>query len=113
MRPPTCRVQALKGRKNSQWRESVYYRCYQPSSVAVRSKTHKLVAWGQQQDCWQLFDLKRDPAELVDQYNNPEYASIRDELLKQMTNWQDHYEDPNKLKEPNDQKKLPIPLDDP
>jgi arylsulfatase A-like enzyme len=42
---------------------------------------------------WELYDLKKDPGELNNVYDDPEYESIRDELRKELFGLKAYYED--------------------
>ena len=62
-----------------------------PGEMAIRTKNHKLIYFygadykGQNQTPagWELYDLSKDPDELVNVYDNPDYAEVRDELKTQ------------------------------
>ena len=78
-------VPLLKGETPRDWREAIYYAYYElgehnvPQHYGVRTKRYKLFHLPNHRE-WQLFDLERDPHELLDQSNNPEYAEVRKEL---------------------------------
>jgi arylsulfatase A-like enzyme len=80
----------LMGRPAPDWRSSIYYRYYeypQPHRVAphrgVRTARHKLIEFPRTNE-WELFDLERDPNELVSVYDDPAYASVRAELEREL-----------------------------
>ncbi len=54
-------------------------------SVMVRSETHKLIRRTQQ--IHELYDLKRDPHELQNVYEQADFRSIRDELEQELLDW--------------------------
>merc|ERR1719272_1070473 len=65
-----------------------------PESVAraimVRSKTHKLI-WRNdpeygEKDC-EIYDLVKDPQEISNKWNVPEYAGVKAELKDQLLHW--------------------------
>ncbi len=66
-------------------RDSLYYAYYEigehsvPQHYGVRTKTHKLFYIPSTQE-WQMFDLVKDPQEMINVYDNPEYASFRKSL---------------------------------
>ncbi|MEM0964900.1 MAG: sulfatase [Verrucomicrobiota bacterium] len=88
-------VPLLAGTKPSDWRDSLYYHYYEyPGIHSVRRHEgvfggrYKLIRFygrdvpgGEE---WELFDLEKDPSEMNNVYNNPEYsgivASLKDEL---------------------------------
>jgi choline-sulfatase len=52
----------------------------------IRTATHKLVrrpATGEHE----LYDLTKDPRELENVYQDPQYAGVRTELLERMLDW--------------------------
>lgn len=84
-------VPLLKGETPRDWRTSMYYRYYhypgdhrvQPH-WGVRTERHKLIYFNKL-DCWELFDLEKDPHELNSVYNQPEYQKVQDQLKKELT----------------------------
>jgi arylsulfatase A-like enzyme len=81
-------VSLLKGRTPSDWRSSFYYHYYEfpgPHSVrrhyGVVTDRYKLVCFYEpEMNYWELFDLRKDPAELRSVYGQPEYAKTRKQL---------------------------------
>ncbi len=91
---------ALKGeRPPDDWRKASYYRYWMhmahnlgtPAHFGVRNDRHKLIFFyganykdgGRPADtpaAWEFYDLKKDPAEMVNQYGNPDYAPAIAEL---------------------------------
>tara|TARA_B100001248_G_C27201867_1_gene371676 strand:- start:49 stop:723 length:675 start_codon:yes stop_codon:yes gene_type:complete len=87
-------VPLLKG-ESDQWnRNAVYYHYYEYPSVhmvkrhyGIVSKEFKLVHFYNDIDEWELYDRLKDPNEMKNVYNNPEYKKIIEKLtedLKQM-----------------------------
>lgn len=91
-------VPLLKGNDEG-WRKSVYYAYYEfgehavPQHFGVRTQTHKLFYLPVTNE-WQLFDLVKDPQEMVNVYDNPEYASVRESMTKEYNRVREHYEAP-------------------
>jgi N-acetylglucosamine-6-sulfatase len=86
------------GKEPQGWKQAAYYRYWMhmahhdnPGHMAVRTKTHKLIYYyGCNYDGgyrtppgWELYDLKKDPAELDNVYDDSAYARVRDQLKKQ------------------------------
>lgn len=86
------------GREPDDWKKAVYYRYWMhmahhdnPGEMAIRTKTHKLIYFyacdyqgeNQTPPAWELYDLKKDPDEMHNRYDDPSYAAIRDELKEQ------------------------------
>ena len=92
-------VPLLKGEKPADWRKSIYYHYYEYPSVhmvprhyGVRTATHKLIKF-YQFDEWEFYDLKNDPDELVNQYNNPAYAAKISAAKRELDRLREHYDD--------------------
>lgn len=82
----------------SDWKKAAYYRYWMhmahhdnPGHVGIRTKEFKLIYYyganykGEYRTppAWELYDMKNDPTEVVNLYDNPEYASIIADLKKQ------------------------------
>jgi len=85
-------VPLLKGEIPDDWRESIYYHYYEYPSVhmvprhnGVRTEHYKLIRF-YQFDEWEFYDLKEDPDELTNQYENEKYAdevaALKKELIR-------------------------------
>jgi arylsulfatase A-like enzyme len=73
-------VPLFKGETPAGWRSSMYYRYYHDpgdhntrAHLGVRTDTHKLIHYWKK-DQWELYDLKSDPNELRNLYNDPAQA---------------------------------------
>ena len=90
-------IPLLEGRKTP-WRELLYYHFYDYPAVGmvrkhdgVRDKRYKLIHWyGKGEgsdapiDAWELFDLKKDPTEVNNVYDDPRYAGVRERLHEEL-----------------------------
>lgn len=92
-------VPLLEGWTPDDWRKSLYYHFYEYPSVhmvarhnGVRTERYKLIRF-YQFDEWEFYDLKMDPDELVNQYDNPEYAGPVAELKAELARLQTYYDD--------------------
>ncbi|QDU36711.1 Arylsulfatase [Maioricimonas rarisocia] len=87
------------GQEPEDWKQAAYYRYwmhlahhFNPAHVGIRTKTHKLIYYygcdyegrNQTPPAWELYDLVKDPKETVNQYDNPEYASVVQDLKAQL-----------------------------
>jgi arylsulfatase A-like enzyme len=70
-------VPLFKGERPSDWRTSMYYRYYHDpghhntaAHLGVRTETHKLIHFWKT-DQWEMYDLRNDPHELTNLYNEP------------------------------------------
>jgi len=76
--------QNLLGKTPEDWRDAMYYHYWthqpqRPSHYGIRTQRYKLIYYyglirmGQQPDqCWELYDLQKDPREQYNVYDNPE-----------------------------------------
>jgi arylsulfatase A-like enzyme len=90
----------LEGRPHADWRTSVYYHYYEfPAPhhvyphIGVRTERYKLVHY-YTIDEWELFDLKADPHELQNLYQDVAHARIRSRLTAELRRLQRELKDP-------------------
>ncbi len=87
------------GEEPADWKKAAYYRYWMhmahhdnPGHVGIRTKEHKLIFYyGANYDGgyrtppgWELYNLKKDPHETVNEYDNPEYAPVVKRLKQQL-----------------------------
>jgi arylsulfatase A-like enzyme len=79
----------LSGKK-VEWRKSIYYHYYEEGGghgvtrhYGVRTANYKLIHY-YAYDEWELFDMRKDPHEMNNVYNNPEYREIRERLKAEL-----------------------------
>jgi N-acetylglucosamine-6-sulfatase len=88
------------GREPSGWKQAAYYRYWMhmvhmdnPAHLGLRTKEHKLIYYyGMGRDDrmprtppgWELYDLKKDPQELINVYDDPAYAGVVLDLKSQL-----------------------------
>jgi len=98
-------VPLLKGNTPADWRTSLYYQYYEyPGAHSVRRHQgvfdgrFKLIRFygkdvpnGEE---WELYDLKKDPAEMNNIYGNPEYAGQIERLEKELSRLIEQYDVP-------------------
>lgn len=92
-------VPLLKGETPNDWRDSIYYHYYEypsvhmvPRQYGVRNHRYKLMRF-YQFDEWEFYDLDKDPDELTNQYNNPEYADAIAEMKTELERLRKVYDD--------------------
>lgn len=83
------------------WKQEAYYRYWMhmahhdnPGNLGIRTKTHKLIFYygcdyegkNQTPPGWELYDLTKDPKEVNNVYDDPEYAGVVSKLKKQLKN---------------------------
>lgn len=89
-----------EGKAPEGWRTAVYYHYYEYPSwhsvkrhYGIRTERYKLIHFYNDVDEWELYDLKKDPKEMKSVYDDPEYASVRDSMHKQLEQLQIEVED--------------------
>jgi arylsulfatase A-like enzyme len=101
-------VPVFEGDTPDDWRDSHYYHYYEFPSVhqvnrheAVITDRYKLIRFYSIKnknrpghDLWELIDLKVDPLETKNFYNEPEYAEIQAELKNELQRLREEYEVP-------------------
>ncbi len=95
----------LKGEKPDHWRKSLYYHFYEfPGEHAVRrhfgirTDRYKLIHFYNDCDTWELYDLKKDPMEMINLISSLKYAEIVKNLKIELSALQEKYNDPIRLK---------------
>jgi arylsulfatase A-like enzyme len=90
---------------DDQWdRDAVYYHYYEyPAEhmvnrhYAIVTKDYKLIHYYFIEDQWELIDRKNDPLELRNEYNNPNYTAIKNDLHKKLEELRVQYKDNDNL----------------
>ncbi len=84
-------VPILRGEHPSDWRKSFYYHYYEDKDADHHVAKHEGVTTGKAKlihfytlDEWELYDLEKDPHELVNVYGKPEYAEVQKELTSEL-----------------------------
>lgn len=87
------------GKEPEGWKQAAYYRYwmhlahhFNPGHVGIRTKTHKLIYYygctyegeNQTPPAWELYDMKNDPHETTNLYDDPKYAEVVNKLKKQL-----------------------------
>lgn len=98
-------VPLLKGEDPDDWRKSVYYHYYEYPSVhmvprhnGIRTNRYKLMHF-YEFDEWELYDLKSDPDESHNLYNNAGYKTLIKRLKNQLKGLEKYYEDDSDMAE--------------
>ena len=87
------------GEEPEGWKKAAYYRYWMhmahhdnPGEMAIRTKSHKLIYFygcdykgeNRTPPAWELYDLKKDPQEVNNVYDDPAYADVRDRLKTEL-----------------------------
>ncbi|MBK1875519.1 sulfatase family protein [Pelagicoccus mobilis] len=98
-------VPLLKGNSPSDWRDRIYYHYYEypsvhmvPRQYGIRTERYKLIHF-YQFDEWEFYDLKNDPDELTNLYENPEYADLIAKTKQELRDLQAYYEEDSDISE--------------
>jgi len=77
--------------KDEDFRDAIYYHYYDypafhmvKKHYGVRTKRYKLIHFYDDIDTWELYDLEKDPKELHNQIENPEFIEIKAQLHKKL-----------------------------
>lgn len=73
----------VNGKQQSKWRESMYYHYFEfphgwhfvKKHYGIRTDRYKLIHFYDDIDAWEFYDLKNDPNEINNIYNDPNYKS--------------------------------------
>lgn len=93
-------IPLLTGSKDQWDRDAVYYHYYEyPAEhmvnrhYAIVTKEYKLVHYYYVEDQWELLDRKKDPMELKNFYNDPDYVEIQADLHQRLEELRVKYKD--------------------
>ena len=93
-------VSLLKGEDEKWDREAVYYHYYEYPAVhmvkrhyGIVTTEYKLAHFYYDVDEWELYDRKKDPMEMQNEYHNPEYADVVADLTAQLVEMRVKYLD--------------------
>jgi len=106
-------IELLKNKDVKDWRESIYYHYYEYPAVhmvkrhyGVRTREYKLMHFYYDTDAWELYDLKKDPSELKNVYDDPVYGNVVRELKEELEHLREAYGDSDELAQDFIQKDL-------
>jgi arylsulfatase A-like enzyme len=95
----------LKGHTPANWRSEHYYHYYEYPAVhsvkrhyGISTKRYKLIHFYYDVDEWELYDLKKDPEELKNVYNDPNYIKVRQDLTSRLVKIRAKYKERDDLK---------------
>ena len=95
---------SVLSQNSKSWRDAIFYSYYEHPSehhvnrhYGIRTSRYKLIHFYYDQDYWELYDLKKDPNELKNLYNQKRYKKIQTNLHKQLTELRSNYKDSDAL----------------
>ena len=90
--------------EEKEWRDAIYYTYYEypgEHNVArhrgVRTDRYKLIHFYYDMDIWELYDLEKDPSEMHNVYNKPDYAKIQAAMHIKLNEVKEKYADTEDL----------------
>jgi arylsulfatase A-like enzyme len=90
----------LRGKTPRDWRTSMYYHYYEYPAVhsvkrhyGVRTQRYKLIHFYHDIDEWELYDLRKDPREMKNVYDDAAYAEIVKDLKAELKRLRDELKD--------------------
>lgn len=90
----------LTGQTPDDWREAIYYHYYEfpawhmvKKHYGIRTRRYKLIHFYDDIDAWELYDLRQDPSELHNVYDEPDYQEIVSKLKSDLEDLRIKYGD--------------------
>ena len=94
--------------KTNEWRDAIYYTYYEYPGEhnvqrhnGVRTDRYKLIHFYYDSDTWELYDLKKDPTEMNNVYDDPAYKEIRKNMHEKFEEVRAKYGDSDELDQKN------------
>lgn len=95
---------AVKPAKTIKWRKSMYYHYYEYPDAhrvmphfGIRTERYKLIHFYGNGSSWEFYDLKKDPDEMQNSYDNPENRKLIFQLKKELKGLMLQYKDKEAL----------------
>jgi arylsulfatase A-like enzyme len=94
----------LETGKAKGWRKELYYHYYEKSFGAtahygIRTERYKLIHFYDPGNSWELYDLKKDPNEMQNLYDDPAYSvtvvKLKEQLRALQLKYKDQYDEKN------------------
>ena len=103
-------VSLLKGAPLQDGRRSMYYRYYYshfntPAHWGIRTLEHKLIYYHDSEE-WEFYDLKSDPMEMINLYDNTECREIVRSLQDELVRLREEFEDYETAEQGNERARL-------
>ena len=100
----TSFVPVLEGNTPKDWQDAMYYHYYEfpfwhhvQPHYGIRTQRYTLAHFYYNIDVWELYDLEKDPSQVNNIYNNPNYAEVTAELKEKLKNLMIKFEDNKSL----------------
>jgi arylsulfatase A-like enzyme len=105
--PEEMQGESFRGLLNGtsdKWRDAVYYTYYEyPSTHMVKrhygvaTERYKLIHFYYDIDEWEMYDLRTDPMEMTNIYDDPAHAAVREMLHRRLSELRSQYGDSDEL----------------
>ncbi|PHQ30076.1 sulfatase family protein [Leeuwenhoekiella nanhaiensis] len=99
-------VPLLKGETPADWEQAMYYHYYEwpywhhvQPHYGIRTQKYTLAHFYYNIDVWELYDLEKDPNQLNNLIDDPQYAGVVADLKEQLNRLQKKYGDDRSLAE--------------
>lgn len=96
----------LQGKTPASWNKSMYYHYYEfpfwhhvQPHYGIRNDKYKLIHFYYNVDVWEFYDLEKDPNELTNQMENPEYAETVAKMKNELKELQKKYNNNKSINE--------------
>jgi len=90
--------------ESKDWRDAIYYTYYEYPGEhnvqrhhGIRTDRYKLIHFYYDSDTWELYDLEKDPSEMNNLYNHPDYMEVQEEMHQKLTEIRKKYGDSDEL----------------
>ena len=100
----TSFVPVLEGNTPKDWQDAMYYHYYEfpfwhhvQPHYGIRTQKYTLAHFYYNIDVWELYDLEKDPGQVNNIYNDPNYAEVTTELKLKLKNLMIKFEDNKSL----------------
>ncbi|WP_298511165.1 sulfatase [uncultured Kordia sp.] len=94
----------LEGNTPSDWQQAMYYHYYEfpywhhvQPHYGIRTQKYTLAHFYYNIDVWELYDLEKDPKQVNNIINDPQYASVVENLKGELKNLMKKYENDKSL----------------
>jgi arylsulfatase A-like enzyme len=90
--------------KEKGWRDAIYYTYYEYPGEhnvqrhhGIRTDRYKLIHFYYDSCTWELYDLAKDPSEMNNLYDHPDYADVQEDMHRKLTAIREKYGDSDAL----------------
>jgi arylsulfatase A-like enzyme len=103
----------LVANESGEWRDAIYYTYYEYPGEhnvqrhnGIRTDRYKLIHFYYDSDTWELYDMEKDPMEMSNVYDDPNYASVQKDMHSKLVELRLKYGDSDEKDQENLQRFL-------